>query len=139
MSELPLIRVAAAILTKSGRCLLTQRPPGTHMSGYWEFPGGKLEIDETPELALARELSEELGIEIEPPTPLWTIVHEYPERIVELNFLAAKIRAGEPKALASSALGWYRPGEMPALPLLPADLEILAALSEFVATEAADD
>lgn len=135
MPSLRLIRVAAAVLCRNGRCLLTRRPPGSHLAGYWEFPGGKLEPGETPVQALHRELREELDIEVAQVKPLWTIVHEYSERHVELNFIAAQIVQGEPRTLASDALGWFTPSQMPSLPLLPADLVILDRLTAHVGEE----
>lgn len=124
-----LIRVAAGIVPQGERYLLQRRPPGTHMAGYWEFPGGKLEEGETPATALAREMREELGVEIDGVRPLWVIRHSYDDRLVELHFLAARIAAGEPRALQAAAIGWYEPAAMPGLPILPADLEIVARLA----------
>jgi 8-oxo-dGTP diphosphatase len=123
-----LLRVAAGIVPQDGRYLLQRRPAGTHMAGYWEFPGGKLEEGETPAAALAREMREELGVEIDGVRPLWVIRHAYDDREVELHFLAARIAAGEPRALQADAIGWYAPEAMPGLPILPADLEIVARL-----------
>ncbi len=116
------------MLSRQGRCLLTRRPAGSHLAGYWEFPGGKLEPGESPLQALHRELREELDIEVAETESLWTIVHEYPERQVEIHFIAAQIVQGEPRLLAADALGWFTPSQMPALPLLPADLVILDRL-----------
>jgi 8-oxo-dGTP diphosphatase len=124
-----LLRVAAGIVPQGDRYLLQRRPPGTHMAGYWEFPGGKLEEGETPAAALAREMREELGVEIDGVRPLWVIRHAYDDREVELHFLAARIAAGEPRALHAEAIGWYAPAAMPGLPILPADLEIVARLT----------
>jgi 8-oxo-dGTP diphosphatase len=123
-----LLRVAAGIVPQDGRYLLQRRPAGTHMAGFWEFPGGKLEEGETPAAALAREMREELGVEIDGVRPLWVIRHAYDDREVELHFLAARIAAGEPRALQADAIGWYAPEAMPGLPILPADLEIVARL-----------
>lgn len=123
-----LLRVAAGIVPHDGRYLLQRRPAGTHMAGFWEFPGGKLEEGETPAAALAREMREELGVEIDGVRPLWVIRHAYDDREVELHFLAARIAAGVPRALQADAIGWYAPEAMPGLPILPADLEIVARL-----------
>ncbi|NJN64986.1 MAG: (deoxy)nucleoside triphosphate pyrophosphohydrolase [Acidobacteria bacterium] len=129
MSPHETIRVAAGVIAQDGRYLLTQRAPHTHMAGYWEFPGGKLEPGESPSDALARELREELGIEVDEIVPLWVVLHDYPERRVELNFLRARIASGEPRAQDGvAAYGWYRPDEMPGLPILPADLPLVARL-----------
>ncbi len=130
MSEPRAIRVVAAVIPRGGRFLLTQRLPGAHMEGYWEFPGGKLEPDETIEEGLARELREELGVRVVDIRPLWVVTHDYPEKRVELNFLQARIVGDEPVALEVADLGWFTPGEMPDLPILPADLPIIAKLGE---------
>lgn len=130
MSEPRAIRVVAAVIPRGGRFLLTQRLPGAHMEGYWEFPGGKLEPDETIEEGLARELREELGVRVVDIRPLWVVTHDYPEKRVELNFLQARIVGDEPVALEVADLGWFTPAEMPNLPILPADLPIVAKLGE---------
>jgi 8-oxo-dGTP diphosphatase len=124
-----LLRVAAGIVPQGDRYLLQRRPPGTHMAGYWEFPGGKLEEGETPAAALAREMREELGVEIDGVRPLWVIRHAYDDREVELHFLAARIVGGEPRAFHADAIGWYAPAAMAGLPILPADLEIVERLT----------
>ncbi len=122
------IRVAAGIVSKDGRFLLQRRPAGGHMAGYWEFPGGKLEPGESPADALAREMKEELAVEIDAVRPLWIVRYAYDDREVELHFLAARIASGEPAALHADAIGWFVPAEMPALPILPADLTVVARL-----------
>src|SRR6056297_3773949 len=80
------IEVAAAVLRDGeGRVLVSRRLAGRHLAGLWEFPGGKIESDEAPEAALARELEEELGIVAGPSRPLVALRHEYPEKIVRLR------------------------------------------------------
>jgi mutator protein MutT len=135
MFQRPSVRVVAAIIPQQGRCLLTRRPPGSHLAGYWEFPGGKIEAGENAAAALHRELLEELGVEVDAVELLWTIEHDYPEKRVELNFLAARIVTGIPQPLAASGIGWYHPREMRELPLLPADLVILERLEQFLLDE----
>ncbi len=70
--------VAGALLDEKGRVLIAQRPPGKHLAGGWEFPGGKLEPGEDRRAGLARELREELGIAIATPRPLIRVRHSYP-------------------------------------------------------------
>jgi 8-oxo-dGTP diphosphatase len=96
------------------------------MAGYWEFPGGKRRAAESGIEALARELGEELGIEIERAVPLMTLRHDYPDRQVELEVWKVEAYRGEPRALEGQPLAWVEPGELTALPILPADAAIVA-------------
>jgi 8-oxo-dGTP diphosphatase len=123
------VRVAAAVILRpDGRCLLAQRPPGKPYAGYWEFPGGKLEPGETPAHALARELHEELGLDVVRAAP-W-IVQEfvYPHAHVELNFFRVFEWTGEPHGHDGQAFAWQRPGAFDVSPLLPANTRVIAAL-----------
>ena len=120
--------VAAAVIPEGGRYLLARRPPGSHMAGYWEFPGGKVEDGETVAQALARELAEELGIDAVPGEPVITLEHDYDDRRVTLHFLATTIRSGEPRALEADEIGWFFPCEMPRLPVLEADRPLIDLL-----------
>ena len=122
------IEVAAAIVRAGPRFLLTLRPEGKAHAGYWEFPGGKIEPGESPAEALRRELREEVGVEVARIKPWRRIEHRYPDKTVDLHFLEAVIVSGEPLALEVADLGWFLPEEMPDLPILPADLGIVAIL-----------
>ena len=124
-----LVRVAAAVLLRpDGRVLLAQRPPGKPYEGYWEFPGGKLEPGETAAHALARELHEELGLEVRRSSP-W-IVQEfiYPHAHVQLHFFRVFEWEGEPHGHDGQAFSWQMPGAFDVAPLLPANTRVLAAL-----------
>jgi len=122
--------VAAAIEDAQGRVLIAQRPNGKHMAGAWEFPGGKIEHGEAPLAALARELREELGIEIGPGPhrPVRRINHSYPDRDVLIDVWRVEEFAGSPQGLDAQALRWCSPTELDQAPLLPADRPIVAAL-----------
>jgi mutator protein MutT len=125
----PAIHVAAAVLfDRRSRVLIAQRPPGKHLAGAWEFPGGKLEPGETRTAGLARELKEELGIQIEHPRPLLRLRHTYPYGEVLLDVWVVRRYRGEPQGLDGQALRWCPRGELPSADLLPADRPILAAL-----------
>jgi 8-oxo-dGTP diphosphatase len=125
----PLVAVAAAVLLRAdGRVLLAQRLPGTPYAGYWEFPGGKVEPGESAREALARELHEELGIEVIRAAPWLTQRYVYPHAHVELNFFRVFAWRGEPHGRDGQAITWQRPGAFDVEPLLPANTVILRAL-----------
>jgi 8-oxo-dGTP diphosphatase len=123
------IRVAAAVIPRGERYLMTRRVVGSHMAGYWEFPGGKIEPGETPGQALVRELEEELGVHVETGESVSVLRHTYRDRHVELHFIEARLRDGEPRALQVDDFGWFTPQEMPELPVLEADLPLVEQLA----------
>jgi 8-oxo-dGTP diphosphatase len=125
-----LLRVAVAVLMRrDGKVLLAQRLPRTPYPGYWEFPGGKLEAGESPAQALARELSEELGIDVMRALPWLTQRYVYPHAHVELNFFRVFDWQGEPHGRDGQALAWQTPGAFDVAPLLPANTVVLRALT----------
>ena len=125
-----LVRVAAAVLLRGdGSVLLAQRPAGKAYAGYWEFPGGKLEAFETPRQALARELREELGIEVRRAAPWFNQEFVYPHAHVELHFFRVFAWDGELVGHDGQAFAWQTPGRYTVAPLLPANTRILAALA----------
>jgi 8-oxo-dGTP diphosphatase len=123
-------RVAAAVITKpDGDVLLAQRPPGKPYAGYWEFPGGKLEPGETAAHALARELHEELGLDVRRAAPWITQEFVYPHAHVLLEFFRVLEWGGEPHGHDGQAFAWQTPGRFTVAPLLPANTRVLAALA----------
>lgn len=100
------IEVAAGLVFRQGRLLITQRHANSHLGGLWEFPGGKREGDETFEACLARELREELGIEVAVGLLIESLTHAYPEKTVHLRFFACRWLRHEPKPLDCAALKW---------------------------------
>jgi mutator protein MutT len=120
--------VAAVLFDRRGRALIAQRPAGKHLAGCWEFPGGKIEPGETRTGALARELKEELGVEIEHPRPLLRLRHAYPFGKVLLDVWVVRRYRGEPRGLDGQALRWCKRRELRDAELLPADRPILEAL-----------
>lgn len=122
------ILVAAGVVLRRGRVLLTQRKKGSHLAGAWEFPGGKVEPDEDPRSAVARELREELGVEVEVGDILDVTFHRYPEKSVLLLFYEATLAVGspEPRAIDVADLLWAGRDELREEAFPPADVAILA-------------
>jgi 8-oxo-dGTP diphosphatase len=108
----PWLPVVAGILIKDRKVLLGQRPEHKSLPGLWEFPGGKIELGERPELALKRELSEELGIEAEIGTLRIATTHSYEEMGVLLLFYEVKFWKGQPKAVHHLELKWVTMEEL---------------------------
>lgn len=115
--------VAAALIDGHGRVLVQQRAPGKHHAGLWEFPGGKIERDETPEAALVRELAEELAITVDPAdiSPIDFTGVPHGDRHLLLLLYSVARWLGEPQAIDAAAIGWRTPAELAALPMPPAD------------------
>lgn len=122
------VEVAAGLIYREGRYLIARRGPGVHLAGFWEFPGGKREADETLEACLRRELFEELGIEIDMPIPFQIVRHEYAEKIVELHFFHCKIETGQAAAIDCAEIRWVWPHELGDFEFPPADRPIIEAL-----------
>ena len=126
MSEFPAhpIDVAVGILMKpNGDVLLAQRPAGKPYSGYWEFPGGKVEAGESVFSALKREFVEELGIDILSAESWCGVEHLYPHAHVRLHFFISREWRGEPQSLEGQAFAWQ--GKVGVEPLLPATIPLL--------------
>lgn len=124
-----ILNVSVAILQQSdGSILMAQRPQGKPYAGYWEFPGGKVETGETPHHAMARELNEELGIEVKIAYPWLTRIFTYPHATVCLNFFRITSWQGEPHGKEGQLLSWQRLPELAVSPILPANDPILRAL-----------
>ncbi len=124
-----IIPVVAAVLRDAhGRLLLAQRPEGKHLAGLWEFPGGKLEPDETPPQALKREIAEELGIEIHDAVPLLTLTHHYADRSVRLMLLEVEAWGGSPAGLEGQALRWVSLDQARELAMPSADRPIIKVM-----------
>jgi 8-oxo-dGTP diphosphatase len=129
LSEARIVRVAVAVLQRpDGRVLLAQRLAGTPYPGYWEFPGGKLEAGESARGALARELHEELGIDVVQADPWLVQRYVYPHADVELNFFRVFEWHGEPQGRLGQAIAWQTPGAFDVTPLLPANTVVLRSL-----------
>jgi 8-oxo-dGTP diphosphatase len=122
------IHVSAALIFRDGKLLITQRLANSHLGGLWEFPGGKREADETFEECLAREIREELGIEISVGELFAEISHDYPEKSVHLKFFLCKMLRGEPQALDCAAFKWIGKTELTGCKFPAADAQLLEKL-----------
>ena len=121
------IVVLAAVVERDGAFLLTRRLEGTHLSGTWEFPGGKCEPGERHEDCLSRELLEELGADSEIGEEIFAITHAYPERTVELHFRRCTL-IGTPVPQIGQEMRWVRREELGALEFPEADRELIEML-----------
>lgn len=126
--------VAAALVDDEGKVLLQQRAPGRQMAGLWEFPGGKIEEGELPEDALARELKEELGIDVDPGSLAPAVFASAPlgERHMLLLLFICREWRGTPHPLDATALDWVRPKDMFSLPMPPADEPLIPLLGALI-------
>jgi mutator protein MutT len=124
--------VVAAVIERDDAFLVTRRLEGSHLAGYWEFPGGKCEPHESLESCLRRELVEELRVEIRVGHELLTNLFSYDDRDVELHFYRCEL-LGEPEPLLGQEMRWVGRGDLRSLDLPPAD----AALVELLTSPAA--
>jgi 8-oxo-dGTP diphosphatase len=132
---LPLVLVVAvALIDADGRVLLTQRPPGKAMAGLWEFPGGKVHTDETPEAALIRELREELDIDVAEAclAPLTFASHRYERFHLLMPLYACRRWNGAVTAREGQALAWVRPARLDDYAMPPADKPLVAVLRDWL-------
>lgn len=120
--------VTAALIEREGRVLLTKRLEGDELEGHWEFPGGALEEGEDLAECLARELREELGVEVEVGEEIAVVEHDYGEFEIELHLLSARIVRGNPRPLGCAGIHWFRWDEIPQESLAPADRKLLSML-----------
>jgi 8-oxo-dGTP diphosphatase len=119
---------AAALINAQGEVLIAQRPVGKHMAGYWEFPGGKMEVNELISEALSRELQEEIGVTPLTSRPLITLEHAYSEKTVRLHVSVVSFWDGEVRSAEGQAIKWVNAADLPSENLLPADKPIADAL-----------
>jgi len=119
------ITVTAAIIWHEGRVLITKRPKGTHLEGLWEFPGGKKEGAETLEECIAREIKEELGVDVDPERRLLTVSHEYETKMVDLHIFECRLLNGSPFPMEGQEIKWVRPCDMSGYAFPPPDIEVI--------------
>lgn len=129
-----LLVVAVALIDTEGRVLLAQRPEGKSLAGLWEFPGGKVEVGETPEAALIRELHEELGIETKSSclAPLTFASHSYDDFHLLMPLFACRRWTGIPTPQEGQNLAWARARDLRDYPMPPADIPLIPILRDWL-------
>jgi 8-oxo-dGTP diphosphatase len=125
---------AVALVDTDGRVLLAQRPEGKSMAGLWEFPGGKVEARETPEVALIRELQEELGIDTWQSclAPLTFASHTYADFHLLMPLFICRKWQGTPQPREGQVLKWVRPMALRDYPMPPADIPLIPVLQDWL-------
>jgi len=125
---------AVALVDADGRILLAQRPEGKAMAGLWEFPGGKIEAGETPEVALIRELQEELGIDTWASclAPLTFASHSYDDFHLLMPLFICRKWDGQVSSREGQALKWVRPGDLRNYPMPAADIPLIPILRDWL-------
>ena len=126
--------VACALVDADGRVLIAQRPGGKSMAGLWEFPGGKIEAGERPELSLIRELKEELGIEVKEAclAPLTFASHAYPDFHLLMPLFVCRRWEGQPAPREGQMIKWVKPGRLREFPMPPADIPLVPMLIDIL-------
>ena len=127
MADKP-IEVAAGLVFRNGKLLITKRPEGSHLAGLWEFPGGKREANEGIERCLHRELREELGIEVALGQALESVTHKYSVMTVQITFFLARLAKGEPRAIECAGLEWVTREKLAKFQFPPADQLLISRL-----------
>lgn len=122
--------MAAAIIQRGDRYLITQRLKASHLGHLWEFPGGKIELGESPEQCAIRECLEEIGVQIEPVRRIQEIAHVYPEVRVHLYFILCKLLEGEPRPIECADCRWIKRNEFKNFDFPAADHKIIELLSD---------
>lgn len=122
------ITVVAAVVERDAAFLVTRRLEGTHLAGLWEFPGGKCDPGESHEACLAREMQEELAVNVRIGPKILASTHEYPERSVALHFYTCEL-LGEPVPQLGQEMQWVRRADLRTLALPPADKELIEVLT----------
>jgi len=122
------IVVVAAVIEHNHQFFVTRRQPGVPLAGMWEFPGGKIDDSESHASALAREIREELGVDVEVGELVYDTTHAYPDRTVALYFYRCNL-VGNPRPLLGQEMRWVPRGELRSLGFPPADTELIALLT----------
>jgi mutator protein MutT len=119
--------VTAAVIAQDGRFLVTRRPRGKHLEGYWEFPGGKCDAGEALDACLRREILEELDCGVIVRDEIHSVTHAYDDRVVELHFFEC-VLDGIPRAVLGQEMQWVAREDLRSLSFPPADAELIERL-----------
>ncbi len=126
---LPCFHAAVGIvIDKSNRILISKRPAHKIKGGFWEFPGGKVESDETPKEALVRELKEEVGLTVLQAEPFMQLYHEYSEHSVRLDVFVITDFLGEPQSIEGQEIQWITREQFPQFQFLEANERMIQKL-----------
>lgn len=128
------LHVVGAAILSGGRCLVAQRGPTMRLPGQWEFPGGKVEPDEDPRAALAREVREELGLDIAVGALLGTGRADHPDLTVRLDVYLAEARGGSLHLHEHAAIRWVDAAELDTLDWAAADRPLLPSLRSLLSS-----
>ena len=133
MAKLMLV-VACALIDRDGRVLIAKRPEGGAQGGLWEFPGGKIQVDETPEAALVRELKEELEVDVEAAclAPIAFASQDLGDFHLLMPLFVCRKWSGAPKPVVADELKWVRPNEFGKFKMPSADIPLAAQLRDLL-------
>ena len=130
----PHFHVTAGLVWKDGKLLITRRPEGSHLAGYWEFPGGKQEPGESLKACLEREIQEELDMEVKAAKHLLQIDHDYEIKSITLHLFLCDWLSGDPTPIGCDEIRWVRPEDLANFKLPPPDLQLLPFIQNFART-----
>ena len=127
---MPHLDVAAGLIWKEEKLLIATRPKGTHLEGFWEFPGGKREEGENLEGCLKREIEEELSVKIRVDEPFLTVEHEYSNKRISLHVFNCTWVKGEPAPQERQETRWVELPDLSRLAFPPPDVQVIEALTK---------
>jgi mutator protein MutT len=125
----PEVEVAAGLIIRDGKFLITRRLKSAHLGGLWEFPGGKRKPGESPEACLTREVMEELGLTIAVHEQVASAEHLDTERRVRLQFYRCTVLSGEPRTLGCAAYRWVTAAQIGSYRFPPADEPLVSRIA----------
>jgi mutator protein MutT len=125
MTSKPHVHVTAGLIWRDGRVLITRRPQGSHLAGYWEFPGGKQEPGESLDACLEREIMEELAVKVKVTEHLLQVDHDYDVKSISLHLFQCSNLVGEPQAVGCDDIRWVDPKDLDLYKLPPPDIRII--------------